>query len=328
MHRAKGGRLKITLVDEDILSSNLDIICNPVNLQGVTGAGLAKQFLQAYPQDTKVYKEHCRLGRLRRGGVLFTNEARPILHVPTKRRWQESSCSRFLEASMRGLSRWMNAHRERYHSIAIPALAAGLGRQPWGNTYRLVVDLGWALEDSGQWECNLHIPQGGTQREWGLRSLSEQAERIERERIERERWERVESIVNETAPYMEPRTGAGREEEQTAVLCMFRDDTRVHIRGPLCVVTELTRRLRYEAEDACEYLPLSALTDLFDRMFRSEGTWPFFRASEVNPIRGDIDFQYQIVYDRAAEAAANRQRHEDRWLWTSARSTQYHVQSW
>lgn len=119
----------ITYTDESIFEVDAEAIINPVNCVGVSGAGLARQFAQKYPENDVLYKQACKEGRVMpgRGFITETGLERPrhIINFPTKRHWREES--RLSDISQ-GLC---NLHRELIRrgirSIALPALGAGLG---------------------------------------------------------------------------------------------------------------------------------------------------------------------------------------------------------
>lgn len=48
----------------DIFSMDVEAIVNPVNCNGIMGAGLAKQFKERYPENFNKYVEKCKNGEL------------------------------------------------------------------------------------------------------------------------------------------------------------------------------------------------------------------------------------------------------------------------
>ena len=119
----------VTYTDSSIFEIDTEAMVNPVNCVGVSGAGLARQFAQKYPENDRLYRQACKEGRVMpgRGIITETGLERPryIVNFPTKRHWREES--RLSDISL-GLC---NLHRELIRrgirSIALPALGAGLG---------------------------------------------------------------------------------------------------------------------------------------------------------------------------------------------------------
>jgi len=117
----------------DILHADVEAIVNPVNCAGVMGRGLALQFKQAFPENYDAYRSLCdRKGLV--PGTLFIfdrgqQKPRYIVNFPTKRHWRDKSRMEDIESGLVALIREI---RERdIHSIAVPALGAGLGGLDW-----------------------------------------------------------------------------------------------------------------------------------------------------------------------------------------------------
>lgn len=120
----------------DIFQSKANVLVNPVNLEGVMGAGLAKEFKRRYPNTFDEYKRSCLVGELNRGRILFSRimagdapigTSEWILHFPTKHRWREPSSLRLIEW---GLQQFRRDERS-YTTTAFPALGCGLGGLDW-----------------------------------------------------------------------------------------------------------------------------------------------------------------------------------------------------
>lgn len=105
----------------NILLSDADLLCCPVNLRGVMGKGLAKSFAERFPSEARAYKAACLSGELREGRVLVVGR---VVMVPTKRDWRDPSPPELVRASVQAL-------RELSGSMAIPQLGCGLGGLEW-----------------------------------------------------------------------------------------------------------------------------------------------------------------------------------------------------
>ena len=78
----------------DLLTcTNCQVITNAVNVQGVSGAGIALAFKQQFSHSQRVYETTCREGRLQAGGVLLIPPAgtgMPLVPTsPPKADWRK-----------------------------------------------------------------------------------------------------------------------------------------------------------------------------------------------------------------------------------------------
>ena len=118
----------------DLLAEDAEALVNAVNCVGVMGRGIALQFKKAFPENFRAYSEACK-GDEVRPGRMFVFETRQltnpryIVNFPTKRHWRGNSRMEDVEAGLKDL---VDVIRERkIRSIAIPALASGLGGLAW-----------------------------------------------------------------------------------------------------------------------------------------------------------------------------------------------------
>lgn len=115
----------IRYTTDDIL--NAKAFCNPVNLVGVMGKGLAAEVARRWPACVGAYRGALRTRALREGSV--TAWKRPdggwILQVPTKRHWRDRSPLELVKASIEGIGRVCTRHG--IATVAVPPLGCGLG---------------------------------------------------------------------------------------------------------------------------------------------------------------------------------------------------------
>jgi O-acetyl-ADP-ribose deacetylase (regulator of RNase III) len=107
--------------------TNFEAWVNPVNTEGVMGAGLAKQFKIKFPDMFKDYENKCKSG-LKIGEIhIWDNGKDPkyILNFPTKDKWKNPSKMEFITKGLKGLAMAINDLGIK--SIAIPAIGCGLG---------------------------------------------------------------------------------------------------------------------------------------------------------------------------------------------------------
>jgi O-acetyl-ADP-ribose deacetylase (regulator of RNase III) len=118
----------------DILAEDAEALVNAVNCVGIMGRGIALQFKNAWPENFKAYAAACRRDEVQPGRMfvfetgLLTNP-HYIINFPTKRHWREKSRIEDIETGLSALVG--EIQKRRIHSIAIPALGAGLGGLAW-----------------------------------------------------------------------------------------------------------------------------------------------------------------------------------------------------
>ena len=125
-------------VKGNIFNSNAHALVNPVNCVGTMGAGLTKQFRDRYPAMHNEYLRLCRARHLKPGEVhLFHHSTTlTIVNLPTKDHWRNPSTLAYVRSGLIALN---NALRDnRIHSVAVPALGAGLGGLRWTDVLPLI----------------------------------------------------------------------------------------------------------------------------------------------------------------------------------------------
>lgn len=164
--------LKATFVesDGDIFKVPSDMLLNPVNCKGVSGAGLALAFKKKFPVCQTKYEEICKremfitdpVGRRRKvaafrpGDVLhfidinkdkitadigemspeeveaLLNERQHIVFFPTKNHWKNPSTYDYVDSGLKALANLLvKDGLEGVNTISIPALGCGLGGLSW-----------------------------------------------------------------------------------------------------------------------------------------------------------------------------------------------------
>lgn len=115
---------------ENIFDCDAQVIVNPVNLVGVMGAGLAKEFKQKYPDMFEEYKTACLNGSFKEGDLQLCKVAdKWVLNFPTKRDWRDPSDISLIE---KGLQKFAATYKaEGITSVAFPKLGCGLGGLEW-----------------------------------------------------------------------------------------------------------------------------------------------------------------------------------------------------
>lgn len=126
---------------KSIFETGAEALVNPVNIVGVMGAGLAKQFKIRYPDNFKCYQYEC-FGKRMKMGHVFTYKTdiqnpKYIINFPTKRHWKEQSKVEYISSGLFSLIKGIEDNR--IQSIAIPALGCGLGGLNWNDVKPLIL---------------------------------------------------------------------------------------------------------------------------------------------------------------------------------------------
>lgn len=118
--------------NEDIFSyvESIPVIVNPVNCQGVMGAGIAKEVRRRYPSACAGYFHACIEHNLLPGDVIVGRHGDvTVLHVATKDRWRNPSQLRWVEACCLGIMDQVDLLG--IGELLVPALGCGLGGLSW-----------------------------------------------------------------------------------------------------------------------------------------------------------------------------------------------------
>jgi O-acetyl-ADP-ribose deacetylase (regulator of RNase III) len=121
------------------------------------GKGVALQFKQAYPDNTKSYEAACQRGEVVLGKMFVTLtgqlEPRLIINFPTKGHWRENSRLESIRTGLEDLVKVVRA--EQIRSIAIPPLGCGLGGLRWEDVEPMILD---AFAEVPEVEVLLYAP--------------------------------------------------------------------------------------------------------------------------------------------------------------------------
>jgi O-acetyl-ADP-ribose deacetylase (regulator of RNase III) len=130
----------VVLATGNLLRAEVEALVNTVNTVGVMGKGVALQFKQAYPDNTKAYESACRKGQVLIGRMFVTYtgklEPRLIINFPTKRHWRAASKLEDIQAGLVDLVQVIR--NEKIKSIALPPLGCGLGGLRWEDVRPLI----------------------------------------------------------------------------------------------------------------------------------------------------------------------------------------------
>lgn len=132
----------IKYIKGNLLESDADVLVNTVNTVGVMGKGIALQFKQTFPDNTREYVKAFKQGKLKIGKLLITKDSslhtgeKTIINFPTKEDWRKPSKYHFIELGLIELVKLIK--EENIKSIALPPLGAGNGGLNWTKVKKLL----------------------------------------------------------------------------------------------------------------------------------------------------------------------------------------------
>lgn len=134
--------MPLTFKHGRILHCGADILVNPVNPDGVKGAGLALAYWSKFPNLFKAYAAACYRDELEPGGVHFWSpedgNGPTIANVPVKRHWRGRADLTLVRLGVEALTKYLRAHPSL--SMALPALGCGLGGLDFRSVEALYVE--------------------------------------------------------------------------------------------------------------------------------------------------------------------------------------------
>lgn len=123
----------------DIFNTKAEMIAVPVNVYGVSGAGMAKFVRERFPFEMSQYAQACRRKYLTLGSVFFVrclednehifNVPKFLVMFPTKNHWTKPSELWMIEKSAHALARQSKFFPVK--TIALPKVGCGLGGLDW-----------------------------------------------------------------------------------------------------------------------------------------------------------------------------------------------------
>lgn len=141
----------ISYLTTSIFDSEAQTLVNPVNTEGVMGAGLAKEFKWRWPEMFEDYREMCLNGWLEPGRLHLwpppwggNPRADPplgdhwVLCLPTKTLWRLPSSLTLIQAGLESFQASYEALG--ITSAAFPALGCGLGGLKWEEQARPLME--------------------------------------------------------------------------------------------------------------------------------------------------------------------------------------------
>ena len=120
----------ITYVIGDLFHSPAKVLVNTVNIVGVMGKGIAKDFKTIFPEMFQDYQRLCEQEKIDIGKLfLWRGPHKWVLNFPTKKHWRHLSKPEYIEAGLKAFAAGYTRHS--LTSIAFPQLGCGHGDLNW-----------------------------------------------------------------------------------------------------------------------------------------------------------------------------------------------------
>lgn len=125
----------LTFVNGDLFRSPAKVLVNTVNVVGVMGKGIAKDFKLIYPEMFHEYQRLCESKQLDIGRLsLYRTPHKWVLNFPTKKHWRQPSKLEYIEAGLKAFVRGYASNS--ITSVAFPPLGCGNGELNWEHQVR------------------------------------------------------------------------------------------------------------------------------------------------------------------------------------------------
>ena len=109
-----------------------DRVCigHGVNVDGVMGAGIAKEFKQRFPENYSIYRAYCKSGLLKPGECLTTPDGdHIIMNIASQAKPGPDATYEWLFTAARQAAH--HAKKYDHRVIAIPQIGCGIGGLNW-----------------------------------------------------------------------------------------------------------------------------------------------------------------------------------------------------
>ncbi len=130
--------------DQDIRLADVKYIVNPVNCQGVMGAGLAKALKDVY-KNFKAYDAACGSKQLKPGEFVIDQFlfSPTVIHLATKDHWKDPSEILWIEKGIDNLKAFLDTNYDTFFgelTVALPKIGCGLGGLKWIDVSPIIED--------------------------------------------------------------------------------------------------------------------------------------------------------------------------------------------
>jgi O-acetyl-ADP-ribose deacetylase (regulator of RNase III) len=129
----------LTYVDGSLFQSPARVLVNTVNVVGVMGKGIAKDFKYFFPEMFREYQLRCENKTIDIGKLyLYRGQHKWVLNFPTKKHWRQPSKPEYVEAGLKAFV--VGYARNGITSIAFPRLGCGNGELDWEEQVRPLME--------------------------------------------------------------------------------------------------------------------------------------------------------------------------------------------
>lgn len=122
----------------NLFESKADILVNTVNLVGIMGKGVAKEFKNRFPDMFEDYSKACKEKKIGNGILhIFSEDDCIIVNLPTKQHWRNDSDYELIQKGLIGLRGFLMNFGPSV-TVVVPALGCGCGNLEWSRVKVLI----------------------------------------------------------------------------------------------------------------------------------------------------------------------------------------------
>lgn len=126
----------------NLFDTDLVNIAHGVNVYGMMGAGIAKEFKRRFPKNFDHYHNVCMLGNLKPGEVIVSAEDDNLIHnVASQDRPGPHARYVWLASGMLASAEEIADFAPEHRSIAIPEIGCGIGGLKWNGVKSLLMEI-------------------------------------------------------------------------------------------------------------------------------------------------------------------------------------------
>lgn len=136
------------IVRGDVLKGD-GIVFIPVNMVGVMGAGLAKQFKDLYPEAFRLYRITCETKMIQDETVIIEDHFRDFCMFPTKNHWRDKSDWSQIESRLKQDLQFIGEMEDYpFKVVSLPKIGCGLGGLDWNVVLLKLIPILLDFEDT------------------------------------------------------------------------------------------------------------------------------------------------------------------------------------
>lgn len=130
------------IIEGDLFAVPARAIGHGVNCKGVMGAGIARPIREKFPEMYEAYKEECKSGRLKPGGVFpWYEEASDLWIYNMASQDKPGPDARLTWLAEAAASTLEHASKQGIYAVNIPQIGCGIGGLEWADVERSLKQL-------------------------------------------------------------------------------------------------------------------------------------------------------------------------------------------